>query len=198
MKTDCLTLGSGRRLEKRRGGWVMLPGEMAVGVEIDGGAVTVTDPETGKRLQDIIVDPGSDMAKKRAAKKSTGRQPERTRQKVYSAKQFDRPAAAPRKGDWWRAYTQFVDVIGPWLPLATREVWHQMLRKSDKWVVETSARTMATAAKIDKGTASSAFATLEAVGLIWTIWKSSDKTKPSKYGLHPQPAECLAKVLRWK
>ncbi len=128
------------------------------------------------------------MAKKRTAKRS---RPKSQGHSVASA-------IEPRKGDWWRAYTQFVDVIGPRLTLAEREVWHVMLRRSSKWVCETTARTMATAANIDKGTASKAFATLEAIGLIWTIWKSTDNTKPSSYGLHPQPSECLAKLLKWE
>jgi hypothetical protein len=30
---------------------------------------------------------------------------------------------------------------------------------------------------------------------VWPIWKSSDKSKASKYGIHPNPAACLSRVI---
>jgi len=122
------------------------------------------------------------------------------------AREAELPATAPAKastgkaaspaGDRWQTCNQFVDVIAPWLTLAERAVWFVLFRHARGGVVETTARTLATAADIDKETASLALKAFEAVGLVWPIWKSTDRSRSSKYGMHHRPGECLAKVLK--
>lgn len=104
-------------------------------------------------------------------------------------------AAGHRKGDRWAAYNGFVDVIAPRLTLAEQAVWHVMFRHARDWSCETSARRLAQAAGINKATASRALQTLEAVGLVRPIWKSTDKSKASRYAMHPRPADCLADIV---
>lgn len=104
-------------------------------------------------------------------------------------------AAAATKGDRWRAYNAFVDVISPRMTLAERAVWHVMFRHARGWVCETTVRNVAHSAAVSRSTAEAAMHRLVTSGLVWAIWKSSDKSKPSKYGIHPNPEACLAKVI---
>jgi len=112
--------------------------------------------------------------------------------------QAPKPTAKPASpaGDRWQTFNGFVDVIAPRLTLAERAVWLVLFRHARGCVVETTARTLATAADIDKETASLALKAFEAVGLVWPIWKSTDRSRSSKYGMHHRPGECLAKVLK--
>lgn len=104
--------------------------------------------------------------------------------------------AGHRKGDRWAAYNGFVDVVAPRLTLAEQAVWQVMFRHARGWVCETSARRLADAAGINKATASRALQTLERVGLVRAIWKSTDKSKASRYSMHPSPADCLAAIIK--
>jgi hypothetical protein len=104
------------------------------------------------------------------------------------------PTSRNSKGDRWRAFNSFVDLIAPRLTLAERAVWIVLFRHARDGVTETTARVLATAAGIDKATAVRSVRTLHRVGLVWTVWKSTDRSKASKYAMHPKPAECLAKL----
>jgi predicted transcriptional regulator len=70
-----------------------------------------------------------------------------------------------------------------------------MFRHARGGVVETTARRLATACRIDKATVVRAQRRLEAAGIILTNWKSMENGRPSKYGMHARPADCLAKLL---
>jgi len=123
------------------------------------------------------------------------------------AREAELPATAPARaplarpvspaGDRWQALNQFVDLIAPRLSLAERAVWLVLYRHARDGVVDVSSRGLATAARVNKATASRALRTFEAVGIVWPIWKSTDRSKGSQYGLHPRPSECLAKVLEF-
>jgi hypothetical protein len=110
------------------------------------------------------------------------------------------PQAAPPKGkptrDNWRTFNQFQDVIEPHLSLAERAVWSKMFRRSRDGQCQTTARKLAAAGNVNKATVSRAIATLTSAGLIWVIWHARDKGKDSCYGIHPTPADCLAKLLK--
>ena len=106
------------------------------------------------------------------------------------------PQPKPRNGERWATYNAFVDVIAPRLTLAERAVWHVMFRHARDGRCETTARQLAAAANVSTSTAQAALARLDRVGLVWPIWKSTDKSKPSKYGMHPRPAECLPRLLK--
>jgi hypothetical protein len=102
----------------------------------------------------------------------------------------------PKKRDNWRTYNQFMDVIEPHLTLAERAVWHKMFRRSRDGQCQTTARKLAGTMTINKATVSRAIATLTGAGLIWVIWHARDKGKDSCYGIHPTPADCLARLLK--
>ncbi len=104
----------------------------------------------------------------------------------------------PKKRDNWRTYNQFMDVIEPRLTLAERAVWHKMFRRSRDGQCQTTARKLAGTMTINKATVSRAIATLTGAGLIWVIWHARDKGKDSCYGIHPTPADCLARLLKLK
>jgi hypothetical protein len=106
------------------------------------------------------------------------------------------PQAAARKGDRWATYNAFVDVIAPRLTLAERAVWHVMFRHARDGRVETTARLLAAAANVSPSTAQIALNRLQRAGLVWPIWKSKDRAKASKYGMHPSPADCLPNVMQ--
>jgi hypothetical protein len=173
MKAEPLQLPDGRTLQERRGSWILQPDGITVTVERAGELVRVADPDSGR----VIVE-AEPVAPGPAAKPAGGK-----------------PAATPAAPGRWQTFNQFVDVIGPELTLAEREVWHVMFRHARGGVVETTARRLATACRIDKATVVRAQRRLEAAGLIRTRWKSIDKARPSKYALDPSPAACLPKLL---
>ncbi len=182
MTMECLELQSGRRLERHRSRWVMMPGEKAVGVVIEGSVAVVTDPDTGRELRDPIVDSLDAMfpPKKRVrTQRVTGGDPAGT------------SAAVGR----WQTLNQFVDLVGPRLSLADRWVWMKMFRLAMHGVCETSVRQLA-AGGISRSTAEGAIRSLCELGLIWPVRLSRDKSKASKYGLHPNPAVCLDRLLK--
>lgn len=96
----------------------------------------------------------------------------------------------------WATYNQFIDTIAPSLTLAERAVWHVMFRHARNGTCETSVRMLATAAKVSRSTAEAGLHRLVACGVVWPIWKSHDKSKASKYGMHPAPAACLSRVIQ--
>ena len=175
MTQERIHLADGQSLQKRRGVWILQPDGVTVDVQLAGGVATMTDPKTGRRRDAKVVSANDD---------ASGPQ---------------KPPAAPREANGsqgrWQTYNEFVDAVGPLLTLAEREVWHIMFRHTRGGVVETTARRLATAAAIDKDTVSLAQRRLEAAGLIRTIWKSTDRSRASKYALNPSPAACLPKLL---
>jgi hypothetical protein len=106
------------------------------------------------------------------------------------------PQPKPRNGDRWATYNAFIDHIAPRLTLAERAVWHVMFRHARDGKCETTARQLAVAANISASTAQLALNRLHWAGLVWPIWKSKDRAKASKYGIHPRPAECLPRLLQ--
>jgi hypothetical protein len=94
----------------------------------------------------------------------------------------------------WQTLNQFIDTIFPHLSLAERTVWMLMFRHARDGVCETTVRLLAQGATISRSTAETALAKLERYGLVWTIWKSRDKSKGSRFGIHPNPAQCLPKL----
>jgi len=121
------------------------------------------------------------------------------------AREAASPATAPARAplakpaspasDRWQTLNAFVDVIAPRLTLAERAVWFVLYRHARDGVVDVSSRGLATAAAVDKMTVVRALRVLEAVGLVWPVWKSGRKGSPSKYAMHHRPGECLARVL---
>jgi hypothetical protein len=91
-----------------------------------------------------------------------------------------KPGAA--KGDRWQTLNQFVETVGPRLSLAERWVWV----------------TMSEGGGISRSTAEAAIRRLCDLKLIWPVWLSHDKSKPSKYGVHPNPSACLSRILEGK
>jgi hypothetical protein len=177
VKAAPLQLPDGRALEERRGAWIIKPPGITVAVAETDDGILVTDPDTGSVVYQGPVAAGAGGSRPPAAGKP--------------ATPPSRPAAG---GGRWQTFNEFVDVIGPRLTLAEREVWHVMFRHARGGVVETTARNLATACRINKATVVRAHARLEVVGLIWPIWKSLDRSRPSKYGINPMPAACLAKL----
>lgn len=176
MTSEHYDLTGGRKLLKRRQGYILQPDGITVAVQEVGGLVRVTDPDTGK----VLIE---------AAPIDAPRTPQERRGKPRAH------GAAPGQSGRWQTLNEFVDVIGPELTLAEREVWHVMFRHARGGVVETTARRLATACRIDKATVVRAHARLEAIGLIRTIWRSTDRSRASKYALNPSPAACLPKLL---
>ncbi len=101
------------------------------------------------------------------------------------------PLPKPRNGDRWASLNTFVDVIAPRLTLPERAVWLIMFRYTRGGICETSERTIATQANIDKATAGRALRQLVRLGLVWPVFKSTSKGTPSRYGVHPRPDKRL-------
>ena len=97
--------------------------------------------------------------------------------------------------DRWQTLNEFVDVIAPLLTLAERAVWLVMYRHARGGTCDTSERSIATLAKIDKATAGRALRQLVHLRLVWPVFKSSSKGSASKYGVHPRPSACLAAAI---
>lgn len=112
--------------------------------------------------------------------------------KALTANAAQQPAA--RKGDRWITFNAFMDVIAPRLRLAERMVWLVMFRHARGGVCETTVRMLATAAGVSRSTAEAALQRLVTSGLVWAIWKSRDKGKASKYGIHAHPDRCLHRL----
>ncbi|MFM7137889.1 MAG: hypothetical protein ACKO1M_12610 [Planctomycetota bacterium] len=176
MTSESLQLAGGKSLQNRRGSWILQPDGITVDVEIAGQLATVTNADGRAITREILRD------------QTPGKRP------PANTLPAGRPGVAAGAPGRWQTFNEFVDVIGPELTLAEREVWHVMFRHARGGVVETTARNMATACRINKATVARAHAHLEAVGLIWPIWKSLDRSRPSKYGINPRPAACLAKL----
>jgi len=98
----------------------------------------------------------------------------------------------------WQTFNQFIDSIAPRLSLAERVVWLLMFRHARDGACDTTVRLLAQGATISRSTAETALAKLERYGLVWTIWKSRDKSKASRFGLHPTPSSCLPKLIALK
>jgi hypothetical protein len=178
--SETLELIDGRRLTQRRGSWRLDPPGQTVAVEIGSGVVTLTDPDSGQVLEHrLAIADGA---------QSNGKQPSRSSSSGRSTGDAKR----------WAAYNSFVDVIAPRLTLAEQAVWQFMFRHARDWVCNTSARRLAEAAGINKATASKSLQTLERAGLVWAIWKSTDKSQASRYGMHPKPADCLHDLIQPK
>lgn len=114
-------------------------------------------------------------------------------QKPGESESTQHPVA--RKGDRWATFNAFMDVIAPRLTLAERAVWLVMFRHARNGVCETTVRMLANGASVSRSTAAAALRRLEASGLVWAIWKSKDKARASKYGIHGQPYTCLPRVM---
>lgn len=115
-------------------------------------------------------------------------------QKPGESESTQHPVA--RKRDRWATFNTFMDVIAPRLTLAERAVWLVMFRHARDGVCETTVRMLASGAAVSRSTAEAALRRLEASGLVWAIWKSRDKARASKYGIHPSPSACLSRVIR--
>lgn len=99
------------------------------------------------------------------------------------------------KGDRWQTLNQFVEVVGPRLSLAERWVWVTMFKYAQGGVCLTSVRRLAEGGGLSRSTVEAALRRLVEVKLVWPVWLSHDKSKPSRYGVHPNPSACLGKVL---
>lgn len=146
------------------------------------------------------MDAATDMEARRAERVATAKRDQgpRGEQKSRGGHDDAKKQAtnnAPRKGDRWNAYNSFVDLISPHLPLSDRAIWHVMFRHARDGVCETTVRTIAQAAAVSRSTAEAGLRRLVASGLVWAIWKSKDRAKASKYGIHPKPSECLPRLL---
>lgn len=105
------------------------------------------------------------------------------------------PQPKPRNGDRWATYNAFIDMIAPRLTLAERAVWHVMFRYARNGICETSERSIAIQANIDKATAGRALRQLVRLQLVWPLFKSASKGTPSRYGVHPQPHKRLSATI---
>lgn len=112
-------------------------------------------------------------------------------------KAVPKPGARAKAGAGrWATHNAFVDVIAPHLTLAERAIWHVMFRHTLNGTCETTARLLASATNVSISTAQLALSRLHRAGLVWPIWKSKDRSKASKYGIHPNPADCLPRVIQ--
>lgn len=106
-----------------------------------------------------------------------------------------KPGARSKAGAGrWATLNGFVDVIAPRLALADRAVWLAMFRHARDGRCETTVRTLAASVAVSRATVERSLRRLCEAGLIWSIWKSNDKSQPSKYGIHPDPAACLPRL----
>jgi DNA-binding transcriptional regulator YhcF (GntR family) len=87
-----------------------------------------------------------------------------------------------------------MDVIAPHLTLAERAVWLIMFRHARGGTCETTVRMLAAGAGIGRATAERALRELTKAGLVRAVWKSCDKSKASKYAMHPHPHQCLGNL----
>jgi hypothetical protein len=174
--SETLQLADGRRLANNRGSWRLDPGGETVDVVIGDGVVTILDPDTGQVLADQVPVAEDKQGHGKASRLST-------------------PSRSTNDARRWAAYNQFVDVIAPRLSLAEQAIWQSMFRNARDGVCTTSARRLADSVGVNKATASRAIQTLERFELVRPLWKSTDKSKASRYGMHPRPADCLPKVI---
>ncbi len=174
MIANRIALASGKYVtEERAGCYVLQPDGWAVRMSTVGQRVTLTDPETEKVVHE------SEIADGAQRKKPTNRAQKTT------------PPIAGR----WSTLNEFVDVISPVITKTESLVWVLLFRHARGAVVETSERQIATALQLKKFSAGRALRGLVSAGLIWPIHKSNTKAASSKYGIHPKPSECLARIM---
>ncbi len=93
----------------------------------------------------------------------------------------------------WATLNQFVDLVAPVIAKNEVLVWLLLFRHSRNGTVETSERRIASALRLTRTSAGRALRGLTAAGLVWPIYRSTTKAAASKYGLHANPAACIAK-----
>lgn len=158
MTTECLHLRDGRRLQNRRGSWVMLPEETGVEVRVDGREAIVTDQD-GRTFTAEIIDQAETMAKKRASKKSTG------------------------KGDRWPMLNNVVDLAMRDLTAAEIKVWLVLFRDVRNGLARTSMADIARRAGLEPRSAKRAMRSLEARRLVRIVAHGTIDGKPNAYQL---------------
>lgn len=183
MMTECLHLRDGRRLQGRRGGWVLLPDETGVEVRVEDREAIVTDQD-GRTFTAEIIDKAETMAKKLAGKKSTS-----------AAKGTQ---ASEESGVRWKTFNAFTEHVMPHLPGAVVKVWNYLFFRAYRNVVKLSERNLAAAAGVNKDTAGLALRMLVTTGLARVNFKSKAEGAPSEYWLNPRPASCLESVVALK
>ena len=93
----------------------------------------------------------------------------------------------------WATLNQFVDLVAPVIAKNEVLVWLLLFRHSRNGTVETSERRIASALRLTRTSAGRALRGLTAGGFVWPMYRSSSKGACSKYGLHSNPAACIAK-----
>jgi len=93
----------------------------------------------------------------------------------------------------WQTLNQFVDLVAPVIAKNEVLVWLLLFRHSRNGTVETSERRIAAALRLTRTSAGRALRGLTAGGFVWPIYRSTSKGACSKYGLHPNPAACIAR-----
>lgn len=107
-----------------------------------------------------------------------------------------KPQPQARNGDRWATFNAFMDHIAPRLTLAERAVWLVMFRNARDGMCETTVRMLATAANVSISTTQAALNRLHTIGLVRPIWKSRDRAKASRYGIHHRPSDCLHELMQ--
>lgn len=139
------------------------------------------------------MDQSTDMADRRAERLAKVKRDQGQPMAAQEAPSASRRPSAASKARWV-TYNTFVDLVAPRLTLAEREVWNRMFRHTRNGICETSVRQLATDANIGRATAERALRQLCEYGLVWPVWKSRDRSKASKYGLHDHPELCLGRI----
>lgn len=160
MTMQCIDLAGGRRLQNRRGRWVMLPDETGVEVRVEGNEAIVTDQD-GQTFTAEIIDQAETMAKKRAAKKTT----------------------STAKGDRWAMLNSVADVAIRDLTGAETKIWLILFRDVRNGLARTSMADIARRAGLEPRSAKRAMRSLEARRLVKIVAHGTIDGKPNTYQL---------------
>lgn len=171
MTTDCIHLRGGRRLQNRRGSWVMLPDETGVEVRVEGREAIVTDQD-GRTFTAEIIDQAETMAKKRATQKPTGKAP------------VGKGTSASER---WELLNTFTRDTMPTLGEAAVKVWLRLFTDTKRDGIAWAGGTyLATATGLTRRGVVKAVKELRVRGLVKLVHRGSVNGQPNGYRVFGQ------------
>lgn len=159
MIEQTIHLATGRSLQKRRGSWVLQPDGRTVEITVEGQNVTITDPDSGRVINDRLNQQQADPLQ------------------AHSTKPTRSSADASR----WATLNAFVDTAMADLSRAELAVWLVLYRDVREGAARTGMDDIARRAGCHRGSVVRAVQSLQARGLIRLVRRGRKNGGTSVY-----------------